>query len=81
MKRITAVMAVALLLTPAAHAETYRLIHAMGNAEYEVARDLSKDRCEDQKKELKVTAEKLGSYSERLGIGSITCLPESIFED
>jgi len=69
------------LLTPASAAETYRLIHANGNAEREVARGLSKYECEAKKRELKTVAEALGTYNEALGIGSITCLPESLFQE
>lgn len=64
-----------------AHAESYRLIHAIGNVEHEAARGLSKRECEAQKAELKAVAEALGTYNERTGHGSITCLPESIFAD
>lgn len=67
------------LATSAAYAETYRLVHAVGTTEKVVAKELSKPECETKKKELKVTAEALGTYNERLGIGSITCLPESLF--
>lgn len=68
-----------MLVTTAAHAETYRLIQAIQNTEREAARGLSKAECESRKAELKVIAEKLGTYSEALGKGSITCLPESFF--
>ena len=68
-------------LTAGANAETYRLVHAIGNTEHEAARDLSKAECETKKAELKAAAEALGTYNERTGYGSITCLPESLFED
>ena len=80
MKTLLTIAAAALMIS-AAHAETYRLIHAIGNAEHENARGLSKSECEQQKKELKIVAEKLGTYNERTGYGSITCLPESVFSD
>lgn len=67
------------LAASAAHAETYRLVQAVGTTEKVVAKGLSKPECETRKKELKTTAEALGTYNERLGIGSITCLPESLF--
>ena len=59
--------------------ETYRLIHAIGNAENEVARDLTRSECERRRDDLKVTATALGTYNEATGYGSITCLPESFF--
>lgn len=71
----------AILAASPAIAETYRLIHAIGNDEKEVARDLSKDECEARKKEHKVVATALGTFNEGTGYGSITCLPESLFED
>ena len=65
----------------AAHAETYRLVHAIGNTEHISAKGISKPECEARKRELKIVAEALGTYNERLGIGSITCLPDSLFDD
>lgn len=59
--------------------ETYRLIHAIGSDEKEAARGLSKRGCDSQKVELKAVAEALGTYNEKTGFGSITCLPESTF--
>ena len=79
--RMIAVAAITTALASPAMAETYRLIHATGNEERQVAKDLSKPECEKRKRELTSTAEALGIHSERLGRGSITCLPESIFED
>lgn len=67
------------LLASAAHAETYRLVHAIGNEEQMVATDLSAAVCEERKREYKAVAERLGTYNERLGHGSVTCLPESLF--
>lgn len=61
--------------------ETFRLVHAIENDETIIARGLSKPECERRKKDHKVVAEALGIYNERLGIGSITCLPESLFND
>jgi hypothetical protein len=78
---IRAVAAAAFLTSTASAAETYRLIHAIGNEESEAARDLSKTECEAMKADRIAVAEALGIHSEKLGIGSITCLPESIFED
>ena len=60
-------------------AETYRLIHAIGNTEREVARGLSRSDCQIQRDELKATATALGTYNEATGYGSITCRPESTF--
>ncbi|MGB5093235.1 MAG: hypothetical protein WBN97_07995 [Parvibaculum sp.] len=81
-KPLVAAMTIfAALLTFASADETYRLILANGNVEKEIARGLSKYECEVRKKELKAVAESLGTYNEALGIGSITCLPESLFED
>lgn len=79
--RKMAIAVCAMLLASTAQAETYRLVHALGNSEKEVARGLSKAKCTERKRELIKTAESLGIHSERLGIGSITCLPESLFED
>lgn len=59
--------------------ETYRLVHAIGNDETIVAKDLSKRECEMRKRDNIYIAEALGIHSERLGIGSITCLRESDF--
>lgn len=64
----------------AASTEKYRLIHAIGNDETEVARDLSKRECEEMKADRIAVAEALGIHSEKLGVGSITCLPEGIFQ-
>jgi len=82
MKRI-AIAGLVLLTTTAVAlaAETYRLVYALGNDETIIARGLSKPECERRKKDNKVVAEALGIYNERLGIGSITCLPESLFND
>lgn len=68
------------LLTTAAYAETYRLVHAIGTTERIAAQGLSKPECERRKIELKATAEKLGTYNEKTGHGSITCLPDSLFK-
>ncbi|MGK2740033.1 hypothetical protein ACSHT0_04005 [Tepidicaulis sp. LMO-SS28] len=59
--------------------ETYRLVMAHGNSENIVAKGLSRSECEARKRQLKATGEALGTYSESRGIGSITCLPESLF--
>lgn len=64
----------------AVEAEKYRLVHAIENTERIVAKGLSKRECESRKREHIAVAEALGVHSERLGIGSITCLPESFFE-
>lgn len=64
-----------------AFAETYRLVHAIGNSERISAKGLSKAECEAKKRELKSVASAIGTYNERLGIGSITCLSESLFKD
>ena len=78
---ITTAVLAALFAIPAQAAETYRLIHAIGNEESEAARDLSKAECDAMKADRVAVAEALGLHSEKLGVGSITCLPESIFED
>lgn len=59
--------------------ETYRLVHAIGNDETVIATGLSKRECETRKADRIALAEALGIHSERLGIGSITCLPDSLF--
>lgn len=69
----------ALTATSDVSAETYRLIHAIGNSEKELGRDLTKSECERRKSEAKKIGEALGTYNEKRGHGSITCLPESIF--
>lgn len=63
------------------YAESYRLVQALDNDERIAAKDLTKAECEAQKRELKKVATALGTYDEATGHGSITCLPESIFED
>jgi len=72
------------LVSPAASqaaSETYRLVHAIGNSEKVIAKGLEKGECARRKREhIKIT-EALGVHSERLGKGSITCLPESYFEE
>ena len=65
---------------PSEPAETYRLVHAIGNTENVSARNLSKAECETRKSELKSVATALGTYNEATGHGSITCLPESDFQ-
>jgi len=60
-------------------AETYRLMHTIGNDESEVARGLSKAECDARKRERIDVSEALGIHNERLGVGSIACLPESFF--
>lgn len=58
-----------------AHEETYRLVHAIGNTERINARGLTKGDCETRKKEALTVAVALGAG------GSITCLPDSFFND
>ena len=79
--RLVTITAIAILATATANAETYRLIHAIGNSEREIVRDIPKGECERLKREHIAVAEALGIYNERLGIGSIACLPESLFND
>ncbi|MBP0439583.1 hypothetical protein [Tianweitania sediminis] len=57
----------------ASAAETYRLIHAIGNSETLIAKGLSKNECARMKQErLKIIA--------LTGVGgSVSCLPESVF--
>lgn len=81
MKKLAIAGLALMTATGAAHAETYRLVHAIGNSETVLAKGLSKGECERRKKDRKVIAEALGIHSERLGIGSITCLPDSFFDD
>lgn len=59
--------------------ETYRLVHAIGNDEKIAAKGLTKADCEAMKKDNIAVAEALGVHSQSLGIGSITCLPDSSF--
>lgn len=65
----------AVLTATAAHAETYRLVHAIGNDEKTAAKGLTKAECEAMKEERKNIAKAMG-----IG-GSITCLPDSFFDD
>lgn len=53
--------------------ETYRLVHAIGNDETILARDLKKYECQREKKERAIIVATMG-----VG-GSVTCLPESLF--
>lgn len=80
MRRLLLAIGVSLVAT-SAMAETYRLVHALGNSERAVEKNLSKRDCEARKTEYKKVAEALGTYNERLGHGSITCLPDSFFTD
>lgn len=64
-----------MMVGTSAQAETYRLVHAIGNSERVSAKGLSKAECERRKAELKAVASALGAG------GSITCLPERIFRD
>lgn len=68
-------MAAWLFSWPSRADETYRLIHAVGNAEQVSAIGLSKDECEARKKELLAVSLALGTG------GSVTCLPESLFSN
>lgn len=70
-----------LVFASEALAETFRLVHAIGNDETIVARGLTERECQAMKRDRIAIAEKLGIHSERLGGGSITCLPESLFDD
>lgn len=81
MRIFTVLVALTALTATPAYAETYRLIHAIGNDERELARELEKAECERLKADRIALAEKLGAHSERLGVGSVTCLPESLFDD
>ncbi|MEX4006944.1 hypothetical protein [Neoaquamicrobium sediminum] len=69
------------IIAAADSGETYRLVHAIGNDETVVAKDLTHGECQIRKQDNIAIAEALGIHSERLGIGSITCLPESLFDD
>lgn len=66
---------VSMFAASAAQAETFRLVHAVGNSERVVAKDLSREECEARKRQQKQVADALG-----VG-GSVTCLPESLFND
>lgn len=59
-------------------AETYALVHAVGDTENVSAKGLTKAECEKRKADLKVVATALGTYNEATGHGSITCLPDSL---
>lgn len=80
MRRIV-ITGLALAAAAPAAAETYRLVHAIGNTEKHVARNLSKSECETRKQELIGAASGVGLHNEATGQGSITCLPESFFTD
>ena len=77
---VATIAAISLLFASAGKAETFRLIQAIGNTEHESARGLSKDECEARKTELKAVATALGTYDEKTGFGSITCLADSLFD-
>ncbi|WP_064696062.1 hypothetical protein [Rhizobium aegyptiacum] len=72
--KLFGVMMIAFLSASAAQVETYRLIQATGNSEREAARGLSKQECEEKKRELKAISVAIGAG------GSVTCLPESFFK-
>ena len=74
-------VAAGLTISTSALAETYRLVHAIGDTEKVTAKGLTKEECEARKKELKAVATALGTYNESTGYGSITCLPDSLFAD
>lgn len=73
--KILIIASSAILLVAAAKAETYRLIHAIGNTEKVSAKGLTKAECEKRKKDLKIVADTTGAG------GSVTCLPDSLFND
>lgn len=81
MRKIMILVTLAAAPTVAASAEEYRLVHAIGNTEHVVEKGLTKAQCEGLKKERIAIAEAMRIHSEKLGIGSITCLPESFFLD
>lgn len=56
-------------------AETYRLVHAIGDTERINAVGLSKSECEMRRDDAKIVAVSIGAG------GSITCLPESLFRN
>ncbi|PDS67966.1 hypothetical protein [Rhizobium phaseoli] len=72
--KLFGIVTIVFLSASAAQAETYRLIQATGNAEREAARGLSKQECEERKRELKAITAAIGAG------GSVTCLPESFFK-
>lgn len=55
--------------------ETYRLVHAIGNTERINAHGLTKRDCEARKRDTLAVALALGTG------GSITCLPDNLFDD
>lgn len=57
------------------NAETYRLVHAIGNTERINAVGLSKSECEMRRDDAKIIAVSIGAG------GSITCLPENLFRN
>lgn len=65
--------------SPSTPAETYRLVHAIGNTEHVAATGLTRQDCRARQADLKATATALGTFNEKTGYGSITCLPESLF--
>ncbi|MGQ2989521.1 MAG: hypothetical protein ACT7A5_32125 [Ferrovibrionaceae bacterium] len=65
---------------PSSKAERYRLVHAVGNDELVLAGNLTKAECEGRREDRKRSATAAGTYNEATGYGSITCLPESLFE-
>lgn len=76
MKRIIIVAGIiAATGSNAVAAETYRLVHAIDNDEAIVAKGLDEHDCQRMKKERAKLVALLG-----VG-GSVTCLPESLFDD
>lgn len=70
-----ALLAGAVIATPAFAAETYRLVHAIGNEERVIAKGMTKRGCEARKREHIAVAGALGAG------GTTTCLPDSFFND
>lgn len=75
MKKLFFVAAIGVLISSNAYAETYRLVHAIGNTERVNGKGMTKTECETRKKELKTIVAAMG-----VG-GSVTCLPDSMFND
>lgn len=67
------IVATALMVASAAHAETYRLIQAIGNSEKETA-GLTKQECEAKKREIQAVTDAIGAG------GTVTCIPESLLK-
>lgn len=74
MRRITLAAALMVIAAPVMAGGTYRLVHAIGNAERILQTGMSQSECRRQRDETRRVATLLGT------VGSVTCLPDSLFD-